>query len=79
MIVWGGTQNQNSLNDGGSYNPAGNGWTATSNIGTPVARSFHTAVWTGSEMIIFGGVGGAYLNDTFSYTPSRIMSLYQRP
>ncbi|HEY2119535.1 MAG TPA: hypothetical protein VGH37_10160 [Candidatus Acidoferrum sp.] len=27
-------------------------WTATSTTGAPVGRAFHTAVWTGSEMIV---------------------------
>ena len=30
-------------------------WTATSTTNAPAARSRHTAVWTGSEMIIWGG------------------------
>jgi hypothetical protein len=30
-------------------------WTATSTDGAPSARRNHTAVWTGSEMIIWGG------------------------
>src|SRR5438132_10910383 len=30
-------------------------WTATSTTDAPSARFFHTAVWTGSEMIIWGG------------------------
>jgi hypothetical protein len=40
--------------------------------GTSVAkRKNHTAVWTGSEMILFGGDGGSsgYLADTWSYYP----------
>jgi hypothetical protein len=38
-------------------------------------------VWTGSEMIVWGGNNnsGTYYNDTFSYTPGRVMYLYQRP
>src|SRR5207247_10772834 len=30
-------------------------WTPTSLTGAPDGRSFHTAVWTGSEMIVWGG------------------------
>src|SRR5262249_9208551 len=30
-------------------------WTATSTTNEPSARSSHTAVWTGSEMIVWGG------------------------
>jgi hypothetical protein len=33
----------------------GDTWTATSTANAPDARSGHTAVWTGSEMIVWGG------------------------
>ena len=33
-------------------------WTATTTANAPAARIFHTAVWTGSEMIVWGGVSG---------------------
>jgi N-acetylneuraminic acid mutarotase len=81
MIVWGGENgNTGILKDGGRYNPTGNNWTAVSNLGTPDARSLHTAVWTGSEMIVWGGIGLiGNSNDTWSYTPGKLMYLYQRP
>ncbi len=34
---------------------ADNTWTATSTVNSPSAREDHTAVWTGREMIIWGG------------------------
>jgi hypothetical protein len=38
-------------------------WTATNTSNAPAAREVHTAVWTGSEMIIWGGSSDAnYLN-----------------
>jgi N-acetylneuraminic acid mutarotase len=58
MIVWGGADGVaiwNFLNSGGRYDPATDTWAATSMIDAPVARVFHTAVWTGSEMIVWGG------------------------
>jgi len=64
MIVWGGQTNINSIggvNDGGRYNPAGNTWTATTTTGAPWGREFHTAVWTGTEMIVWGGTLGGGL------------------
>jgi hypothetical protein len=37
-------------------------------------------VWTGSEMIVWGGrTFSSYLNDIWSYTPGKVMFLYQRP
>jgi hypothetical protein len=35
-------------------------WTATSLVNATTARGSHTAVWTGSEMIVWGGYGGSY-------------------
>ena len=37
-------------------------WTATSTSNAPSSRAGHTAVWTGSEMIVWGGYNGSYLN-----------------
>ena len=59
MIVWGGLDVlpngfPHDLNTGGIYNPGTNSWTATSTGGAPSARDSHAAVWTGSEMIIWG-------------------------
>jgi N-acetylneuraminic acid mutarotase len=74
MIVWGGTdfssQHSYYFNDGGRYNPAANSWTAVPTGGGPAARCYHTAVWTGSAMVLFGGQGDSgYLSDTWSYYP----------
>jgi len=57
MIVWGGVNNGgfNHLNTGGRYNPVTNTWRATTVTNAPLARRAHAAVWTGSEMIVFGG------------------------
>ena len=56
MIVWGGYEGSNYWNTGGRYNPSTNSWTATSTTNAPAGRSSHTAVWTGSEMIVWGGL-----------------------
>ena len=53
-------------------------WAATSTNNGPSARADHTAVWTGSEMIVWGGwngstffnVGGRYDPSTDSWTPT---------
>ena len=43
-------------------------WAGTDS-GVPSVRSYHTAVWTGSEMIVWGGIGqfGNYLNSGGRY------------
>src|SRR5437667_5429878 len=53
-----GANNGSHLNTGGRYNPGTDSWTATSTTGAPAGREVHTAVWTGSEMIVWGGKNG---------------------
>jgi len=59
MIVWGGTDCRGPVcigtNTGARYNPATDTWTTTSTENAPASRQAHTAVWTGSEMIVWGG------------------------
>jgi N-acetylneuraminic acid mutarotase len=63
MIVWGGF-NFFATNTGARYNPSTDSWTATSDSNAPMGRVSHTAVWTGSEMIIWSGADGAALVNT---------------
>jgi hypothetical protein len=67
MIVWGGyvriAGRPPETQTGGKYNPGTDSWIATGRINAPFRRGSHTAVWTGSEMIIWGGsfsTGGRY-------------------
>ena len=57
MIVWGGgDENFELSNTGGRYNPVANSWTNDEHYqraGWPTI--LHSAVWTGSEMIVWGG------------------------
>jgi N-acetylneuraminic acid mutarotase len=58
MISWGGNDIfGNYSNTGGRYDPATDSWTATSTTNAPDARYLHTAVWTGTKMIVWGGQG----------------------
>ena len=73
MIVWGGTNGimPSVLNTGGRYNPISDNWVATSTTNAPDARTLHTAVWTGSEMIVWGGFGSIIIINTGGrYNPS---------
>jgi N-acetylneuraminic acid mutarotase len=77
MIVWGGLGGSpfsNELDTGGRYNPANNSWTPTNTYNVPEPRSAHTAVWTGSEMIVWGGSGQNFfspiLNTGGKYDPA---------
>jgi hypothetical protein len=67
MIVWGGYDGVPGVpsGTGGIYDPATDTWTPTSTVGAPSGRSEHTAVWTGSKMIVWGGwSGGSAVEDT---------------
>lgn len=59
MIVWGGgaLSGSGKFKTGSRYNPGTDTWTPVTTIDAPLERGFHTAVWTGSEMIIWGGCG----------------------
>ena len=48
-----------SLNTGGRYYPDIDLWVATSTTNAPPSQFAYTAVWTGSEMIVWGGDGGS--------------------
>jgi N-acetylneuraminic acid mutarotase len=78
MIVWGGVNfpaSTASIATGARYNPATNTWAPMSSVGAPSARGGHTAVWTGSKMIVWGGGDmwasgqSAYNNDGAAYDP----------
>lgn len=73
MIVWGGSSTSPTVyhNTGARYNPATNTWTAMSTTSAPAARHQHYAVWTGTEMIVWGGRnGGSFFNDGARYNPT---------
>jgi N-acetylneuraminic acid mutarotase len=58
LVIWGGTHIRNLdqvLDTGGRYDPLVDLWTPTSTMGAPDARGRHSAVWTGEEMLIWGG------------------------
>jgi len=86
MIVWGGCYIQAGspvlINSGGKYNPGTDSWTDTSSTDAPSARYIHTAVWSGTEMIVWGGVsvedpqetntGGIYNPGTDTWTATSL-------
>ena len=77
MIVWGGCASAlgcgaGYFDDGGRYDPATDTWTPTSTAGAPAGRSLHSAVWTGSEMVVWGGQGAGVtvFDDGGRYDPA---------
>ena len=75
MIIWGGGGGcpDPYLNSGGRYNPATDSWIATCDRNAPVGRIGHTAIWTGREMIVWGGQesNGTRLNTGGRYSTPR--------
>lgn len=74
MVIWGGAPvGGGYLNSGSIYNPATTMWSDLPiDAFTPSARGYHSAVWTGSKMIIWGGKGndGPYLDSGSIFDPS---------
>ena len=68
MIVWGGESSSggSTTNTGGIYDPTTNTWTAISVTNAPSAREQHTAIWTGTEMIIWGGCQTVSCSNVFN-------------
>ncbi len=84
MIIWGGdSTGAPRMNDGGVYDPEEQDpdkqWKPVSLVGAPEGRGQHTAVWTGTQMIVWGGVnsnvralnsGGVYNPNLDSWKPT---------
>ena len=89
MIVWSGRFFDNNsfetteFSDGGSFDPVGNTWTPISTVNAPTPRTDSVAVWTGSKMVVWGGVyedpnqnltelqdGGLYNPSANTWTPT---------
>jgi N-acetylneuraminic acid mutarotase len=84
MIVWGGYNVHigQLYGDGAGYRPATNSWTTVAAVNAPDARTYHTAVWSGTEMIVWGGAnepaydqsGGRYNPTTDTWTPTSMVN-----
>ena len=76
MIIWGGRASfsfSGHSTDGGRYDPKLDRWSSMSALNAPSPRSQFATVWTGREMIVWGGLsdGGAQLSDGGRYDPER--------
>jgi|GEM_PF-1791172 hypothetical protein len=74
MIVWGGEYGQNPGDvraTGGRYNPSLDQWLPTSLVNAPSPRSYHSGIWTGSRMVVWGGFNWAnYFATGAQYDPA---------
>ena len=73
LLVWGGDGEAGFLDTGGQLvftNGVPAQWLTNSLVGAPSARSGHRAVWTGSRLLVWGGIGpGGLLGDGAAYNP----------
>lgn len=83
VILWGGADFSSTaedapvLGDGAAYNPVTDSWRSLSTRDAPSARCSYSAVWTGVEMLVWGGTNDGslgenssdMLGDGFAYNP----------
>ncbi len=74
MVVWGGNASSvlTMLDTGGRYDPISNSWQPTSTVSVPTARRRHSAVWTGTRMVVWGGTDccTTFFKDGSLYDPA---------
>ncbi len=74
LFIWGGRGSAGALGDGATLVFAGSSpsfWNSLSTLSAPNARQNHTAVWTGTKMLIWGGRNSSgALNDGAAYSPT---------
>lgn len=76
LIVWGGATGEGKrlrvLVSGATYFAAQDLWSPLASAGGPAARYGHSAVWTGTEMIVWGGrlAGGVDTDTGARYNPA---------
>ena len=83
MVVWGGynVYMGQLYGDGARWDAASDSWQPVATAGAPNARCYHTAVWSGTEVIVWGGLnyptydlsGGRYDPATDSWTPTSVV------
>ncbi|MCB9585763.1 MAG: hypothetical protein H6718_10205 [Polyangiaceae bacterium] len=74
VFIWGGSSGQTALATGAIYDVATNTWTSVAqDANTPSAREGAVAVWTGSKVVVWGGLdrtAGALRGNGALYDPS---------
>ena len=58
------------LNSGGRFDPVSETWSPISTVNAPSPRFYHDGVWTGTEMIVWGGYDGSGLDTGGRYDPA---------
>jgi hypothetical protein len=66
MFAWGGSTGSNAA---ALYDPVADHWTSIAT--PPESRRYHKSLWTGSEVLVLGGVNGAFPASTaLAYRPA---------
>lgn len=70
VYFWGGQSSSSSYSANGAYyDLTTDTWKAMSDTNAPAGRYLATAVWTGTEAVMWGGYSGTYRNDGKIYRP----------
>ncbi len=73
MLVWGGAalgRVPGAYADGAAYDPVADRWRPLSAAQGLARRLGHSAVWTGNEMVVWGGVDREFHRDGGAYQPA---------
>ncbi len=76
LVVWGGAVHLGEgrwrfHDDGAVYDPAADRWTTMASEAAPAARAWHSAVWTGSEVVVWGGQAETEFADGAAFDPRK--------
>ena len=74
MIVWAGDFYGDWTETGARYDPVSNTWTEMATL--PPKNGLMSYVWTGKEMLIFGGLFTE--RRVWAYTPPNIVYLFSK-
>ena len=72
MLIWGGVDKASGelFTDGKRYNPSNEKWNNISETNKPQTSTGFSVIWTGAEMIVWGGKSATnLLNNGFKYNP----------
>ena len=58
MMVMGGANGGGDVSSAAAYDPQTSEWRSLSALGAPLARSGARAVWTSTDLLVFGGTSG---------------------
>lgn len=79
MLVWSGGNALGALASGGAWDAAKNRWRTLSNPGSATARHASAGVWSGTELVVFGGRQDSVVGALERLNPQPEWHLYRKP